>query len=91
MQPHVLDWTIGRLHQCPVGPHRDSSCQRAFDPEQFGEVIPCLALNRAGLVVFIHPLTGNELLDHSDHEIWMGEMRALKLSVFYGATETSEM
>ncbi|AMO97999.1 dopa 4,5-dioxygenase family protein [Collimonas arenae] len=82
---------MGRLHQRPVGPHPDWSCQLAFGPAQFGEVIPWLALNRAGLVVFIHPVTGDDLLDHSDHAIWMGEMRPLKLSIFYGATETSEM
>jgi aromatic ring-cleaving dioxygenase len=36
------------------------------------------------LVVFLHPLTGDELADHRDHAIWMGALRPLKLSVFGG-------
>ena len=31
-----------------------------------------LALNRAGLVVFLHPETGDVLADHTEHAIWMG-------------------
>jgi aromatic ring-cleaving dioxygenase len=83
--------TMGRIHQRPVGPHPDWSCQLAFAPSLFGEVVPWLALHRAGLVVFIHPITDDDLLDHSDHAIWMGEMRPLKLSIFSGVGETSEM
>ena len=50
--------SMGRMHQRPVGPHPCWSCQLAFAPESFGEIIPWLALNRDGLVVFIHPETG---------------------------------
>ncbi|WP_332763822.1 DOPA 4,5-dioxygenase family protein [Pseudomonas koreensis] len=73
---------MGRVHERPVGPHPDWSCQLAFGPQLLGEVLPWLALNRHGLVVFLHPDTGNDLLDHSDHAIWMGAMRPLNLSVF---------
>ena len=72
---------MGRVHQRPVGPHPDWSCQLAFDGTVFGELVPWLALHRGGLVVFIHPLSGNELLDHRDHAIWMGAVRPLDLSV----------
>ncbi|WP_263263892.1 DOPA 4,5-dioxygenase family protein [Pseudomonas sp. RIT-PI-S] len=71
----------GRTHRQPVGPHPDWSCQLAFEPGVFGELVPWLALNRRGLVVFIHPLTGHELTDHRDHAIWMGAVRPLDLSV----------
>ncbi|QCI10010.1 4,5-dioxygenase [Pseudomonas putida] len=74
--------TMGRMHQKPVGPHPDWSCQLAFAPEVVGVVLPWLALNRKGLVVFLHPLTGDELLDHRDHAIWMGAVRPLNLSIF---------
>jgi DOPA 4,5-dioxygenase len=33
------------------------------------------------LVVFVHPLTDNELLDHTDRAMWMGQVRPLDLSV----------
>ena len=73
---------MGRVHERPVGPHPVWSCQLAFGPELIGDVLPWLALNRKGLVVFLHPDTGDDLLDHTDHAIWMGAMRPLDLSVF---------
>ena len=73
---------MGRMHERPVGPHPDWSCQLAFGPQLVGEVLPWLALNRQGLVVFLHPDTGNDLKDHTDYAIWMGAMRELDLSGF---------
>jgi DOPA 4,5-dioxygenase len=73
--------TMGRVHQRPVGPHPDWSCQLAFRPAVFAEVVPWLALNRKGLVVFLHPVTGNDRADHRDHALWMGAVRPLDLSV----------
>ena len=74
--------TMGRMHERPVGPHPRWSCQLAFPPALFGEVVPWLALERNGLTVFIHPETGDELGDHRDRAIWMGEMLPLKLEMF---------
>ncbi|MBV4461103.1 DOPA 4,5-dioxygenase family protein [Pseudomonas sp. COR58] len=74
--------TMGRMHERPVGPHPDWSCQLAFGPELLGDVLPWLALNRKGLVVFLHPDTGDDLLDHTEHAIWMGAVRPLDLSIF---------
>ena len=73
---------MGRVHERPVGPHPDWSCQLAFGPELLGEVLPWLALNREGLVVFLHPDTGDDWVDHTEHAIWMGAMRTLDLSIF---------
>jgi aromatic ring-cleaving dioxygenase len=73
---------MGRVHERPVGPHPDWSCQLAFEMASAGEVIAWLALNRDGLVVFVHPETGQPLQDHRDHGIWMGAVRPLDLSVF---------
>lgn len=72
---------MGRMHAAPVGPHPDWSCQLAFKPALFGEVIPWLAMRRAGLVVFIHPISNSDLLDHRDRALWMGAVRPLDLSV----------
>jgi DOPA 4,5-dioxygenase len=76
--------TMGRVHEKPVGPHPDWSCQLAFGPEKAGDVIGWLALHRDGLVVLLHPETGDALKDHTDHAIWMGAIRPLKLSIFEG-------
>jgi len=72
---------LGRVHEKPVGPHPDWSCQLAFKPALFGELIPWLAMRRAGLVLFIHPISDNDLVDHRDRAIWMGEVRPLLLDV----------
>ena len=78
----VLPVQMGRLHERPVGPHPDWSCQLAFAADALNDVLPWLAMNRQGLVVFLHPLTGNELADHRDHAVWMGAVRPLKLELF---------
>lgn len=70
---------MGRWHDRPIGPHPCWSYQVAFGPELFGEIIPWLSLNRDGLVIFTHPETGDEIADHSDHAIWMGEMMRLDM------------
>jgi aromatic ring-cleaving dioxygenase len=74
--------TMGRVHERLVGPHPDWSCQLAFEHAQLADVVLWLALNRKGLVVFLHPLTGDDLADHRDYAIWMGAVRPLKLSLF---------
>ncbi|MBS99501.1 MAG: 4,5-dioxygenase [Oceanospirillaceae bacterium] len=74
---------MGRMHQKPVGPHPDWSCQLTVPTERIGEVLGWLTLNRDGLIVFIHPDTGNDLVDHRDRQIWLGEDRPLKLDQFY--------
>lgn len=73
---------MGRVHERPVGPHPDWSCQLAFEHAQLADVVCWLALNRKGLVVFLHPLTGDDLADHTEHAIWMGAVRDLDVSMF---------
>ncbi|MEX0280220.1 MAG: DOPA 4,5-dioxygenase family protein [Arenibacterium sp.] len=73
---------MGRVHERPVGPHPMWSCQLAFGPELFADVLTWLAMNRDGLTVFTHLDTGDDLADHRDHAIWMGTMPPLKLEMF---------
>ena len=44
-------------------------------------MLPWLALNRGGLTVFAHPITGEDLADHRDRAVWLGSVRPLDLSV----------
>ena len=74
-----LGVAMGRMHERPVGPHPMWSCQLAFAPDKAGEVFSWLALNRDGLTVFAHALTGDDIKDHTDHAIWMGAMLELDL------------
>ena len=75
-----FDLNMGRVHEKCLGPHPRWSCQLSFEPRKFGRVIPWLAVNRNGLTVFIHPLTGNDMADHTKHAIWMGEILELNLA-----------
>ncbi len=71
---------MGRWRDQPVGPHPCPSYQIAFEPDLFPGIVPWLALNRDGLTVFVHPTTGDDVPDHRDYAIWMGEQQALDLS-----------
>ena len=77
----LFDVRMGRVHERPVGPHPDWSCQLTFKPEVFGRLVPWLAMNRSGLVVFVHPISDNDLLDHVERAMWMGAVRPLDLSM----------
>ena len=77
-----LSIKMGTMHTKPVGPHPVWSCQLSFPADRFGEVIPWLALNREGIVIFIHTLSGDDLLDHTKYAMWMGQMLPLNLEVF---------
>jgi len=74
--------SLGRFHEKNVGPHPRFSVQLSIPKDQFGEILSWVALNRKKLTIFSHPNTGNDLLDHTDHAIWMGEVLELNLSVF---------
>lgn len=78
------DVEIGRFHQRPVGPHPRWSCQIAFAPARFAEVVGWLALNHGALDVFVHPNTGDQLRDHRDRAMWLGRSHRLDLSAVGG-------
>ncbi len=76
--------TMGRWHDKPVGPHPCWSYQILFEPALFGELVPWLALNRAGLDVLVHPITDQDRSDYADHAeraMWLGESHSLDLSL----------
>lgn len=75
---------IGRFHERPVGPHPKWSCQIAFAHERFAEVAAWLTLNHGALDVFVHPNTGDQLRDHRDSAVWIGQSYALDLRAVGG-------
>ncbi len=64
---------LGRWHEQPVGPHARPMYQVSFAPDQFDGVVPWLMLNRSGLSILVHPLTGDEVADHETNALWLGD------------------
>ena len=72
---------LGRWHDEPVGPHPVSMYQVAFAVDEFPRLVPWLMLNRGGLGVLVHPLTGDDYADHAQFAAWLGTPLPLKLEV----------
>ena len=58
-----FDYAVGRFHEKNVGPHLRWNFQIAFKAEEFGTIVPWLALNRKGLTVLVHGISSN-------HRFW---------------------
>lgn len=71
---------MGRFHERPVGPHPMWSYQLAIAPRHFAEVLSWLTLNHGALDVFVHPNTGDALVDHRDRALWLGRSHGLDLA-----------
>jgi aromatic ring-cleaving dioxygenase len=76
---------LGRWHDELVGPHTQSMYQIAFPRTMLASFLPWLMLNRDGLTILLHPGTGNDYADHSDHAVWFGAVLPLRLDVLKGA------
>lgn len=73
---------MGRVHEKPIGPHTMWSCQLLFTNKEFDALIPWLDENKDELTVFVHPLTGDDLKDHSELATWLGAEVSLDLTIF---------
>ena len=83
-----FDVQLGRWHEKPIGPHPKAMYQVAFLPNQFGKVVSWLMLNREGLDILIHPETGDDLGDHTDRSLWLGNKLELNTKVFQKLKKT---
>lgn len=75
---------MGRFHEKPVGPHPAWTYQLAFDAAHLAPVLGWLVLHHGALDVFIHPNTGDALVDHRDRAVWIGRSYELVLSALGG-------
>jgi aromatic ring-cleaving dioxygenase len=76
-----FDAKLGSWHDEPVGPHPTSMYQVAFASEEFAGLVPWLMLNREGLDVLVHPLSGDSVADHTQFALWLGTPLPLRLDV----------
>ncbi len=76
----------GRIHlntiaDQPRGPHVPCMFGVDIPKDMFEAVFGFLLLNHGPHSVLFHPVTGNELLDHTHHAAWLGQVQPLNLSV----------
>ena len=72
---------VGAWHEKPVGPHPRSQFTVAFAPTRFGAFVSWLMLNRNGLSILVHPMTGDPVADHTANPLWLGEPLPLDIEV----------
>ena len=64
------------------GPHPHWMFTVSFTSENFMSMIELMMKHRNGLSILVHPLSGNELLDHTDYAMFLGQKENLNLSIF---------
>jgi DOPA 4,5-dioxygenase len=85
-----FDVELGRWHDKPVGPHPQSMYQVKFLPGEFGKLVPWLMLHHQDLNVLIHPSTGDDVGDHTDRALWLGEKLALNIEFLQRVSTASQ-
>ncbi|XP_031623079.1 twitchin-like isoform X2 [Contarinia nasturtii] len=66
------------LNMQPIGPHPIGSFETWVPVEYFAKLYGWFLLKRSRLTIFIHPLTKQELVDHTDRKVFMGKTYTLK-------------
>ncbi len=77
-----LDLQVSRMIHKPIGPHPSPMFEVDFKAEHFMTMIQFMQDHRNGLNVLIHPLSGNEILDHTDYAMFLGLKVDLNLAIF---------
>lgn len=63
------------------GPHPKWMFTVNFNIEKFMSMIEFMQKHRDGLSILIHPLSGNEVLDHTGYAMFLGQKEDLNLAV----------
>lgn len=70
---------VGKMHDKAVGPHPKPEFEIQFLASALPEVLPIL--KGTGLTCLVHPVTDDDLADHTSLAMWLGEPLPLDLSV----------
>jgi len=70
---------VGKLRERPVGPHPLPQFEIHFLKRMLPLILPLI--EAAGLKALVHPLTDDDLADHTTLATWIGEPLDLDLSV----------
>jgi DOPA 4,5-dioxygenase len=70
---------VGDLRDEPVGPHPKPQFEVHFREDSLPQVLTLI--EESGLTALVHPLTDDDLADHTSLGRWIGEPLPLDLSV----------
>jgi aromatic ring-cleaving dioxygenase len=70
---------IGELRDEPAGPHPKAQFEAHFREDALPQVLALI--KETGLTALVHPLTDDDLADHTSLGQWIGEPLPLDLSV----------
>lgn len=86
MREHMMTMCSGRLKiytlsDGPRGPHVTPMFGVDIPMPDLPEVLAHLMVHHGPLQVLIHPVTEDELMDHTHHALWLGQPQPLNLAV----------
>ena len=70
---------VGEMRDTPVGPHPKPQFEIHFREDSLAAVLTLI--KESGLTALVHPLTDDDLADHTSLAHWIGEQISLDLSV----------
>ena len=70
---------VGELRDEPIGPHPKAQFEAHFREDALPQIVSLL--KETGLTALVHPLTDDDLADHTTLGQWIGEPLPLDLSV----------
>lgn len=73
---------VGRVWNKPVGPHPMGSCQITVNADKFEFISAWFMQNRGELDLFVHALSGDDIIDHTQFVCWIGHEHKLNLDFF---------
>eukprot|EP01135_Chromosphaera_perkinsii_P003795 Nk52_evm41s255 gene=Nk52_evmTU41s255 len=75
---------LGNVNKGKRGPHTKASMEIIIPKELVGAVVTALQLLRGEEIsVLLHPLSGDDLKDHTTYAMWMGTPVELNLTIFH--------
>lgn len=75
---HVVP--LERVNMAPIGPHPIGSYEVWCPREHFSRVYSWFLLHHGELSILVHPLTKEEVKDHTDRATWIGKSLPLDIS-----------
>ena len=68
---------VYRMIDQPIGPHPQAMFEADFHRPHFDEVVAFLRANRGSLDILVHQNTQDEVWNHSDGALWLGNVLAI--------------